>query len=160
MLVLAVGVKANTALACQAGAEVNRGILVNEKMETTVPGIYAAGDCTEGCNIQSGQNMNIGLWANAAYQGRTAGANMAGITTEFKGNILHNITHFFHMDFIGFGDNRITGETVTYTNEEKGLYIQAVLKDGKVAGINILGSYRISGILKNHILAIIQNHLV
>jgi len=82
---------------------------------------------------------------------------MCGSSRTFGGNILHNITHFFGMDFIGFGDNRITGETLTYENREKGLFIEAVRQDGKIAGINILGSYRISGILKNHILGIIQN---
>ena len=157
LVALCIGTRAATELAVQAGIQVNRGIVVQDTMETSAPGIYAAGDCCEGCNLQSGQSMIIGLWANAAYQGHTAGANMAGAPSAFRGNILHNITHFFHMDFIGFGDNRITGETVTFENKEKGLWIQAVLKDNCLAGINILGSYRISGILKNHILEVIQN---
>lgn len=157
LVCLCIGTRAATELAVGAGIQVGRCITVNTSMETSVPGIYAAGDCTEGCNIQSGQNMNIGLWANAAYQGRTAGANMAGGTTEFKGNILHNITHFFHMDFIGFGDNRVQGDKYIFTNQEKGLFVLAVMKEGRLAGLNILGSYRISGILKNHILAVIQN---
>ena len=157
LVALCIGTRAATELAVNAGIQVNRGIVVNEKMETSAPGIYAAGDCCEGCNLQSGQTMIIGLWANAAYQGHTAGANMAGSSSAFRGNILHNITHFFHMDFIGFGDNRITGETVTFENKEKGLYVQAVLQDHRLAGINILGNYRISGILKNHILAVIEH---
>ena len=144
LVALCIGTRAATELAVQAGIQVNRGIVVQDTMETSAPGIYAAGDCCEGCNLQSGQSMIIGLWANAAYQGHTAGANMAGAPSAFRGNILHNITHFFHMDFIGFGDNRITGETVTFENKEKGLWIQAVLKDNCLAGINILGSYRIS----------------
>lgn len=78
VLVLAVGVKANTALARQAGAEVNRGILVNEKMETTVPGIYAAGDCTEGMDASLGQRRVLAILPNAYLQGRCAGINMAG----------------------------------------------------------------------------------
>ena len=157
LVCLCIGTRAATGLAVGAGIRTGRCITVNTKMETSVPGIYAAGDCTEGCNIQNGQNMNIGLWANAAYQGRTAGANMAGGSAEFKGNILHNITHFFDMDFIGFGDNRIEGEKYTFTNAEKGLFLLAVMKDHRLAGLNILGSFRISGILKNYILAVIQN---
>lgn len=156
LVALCIGTRAATELAAQAGIQVNRGIVVNDTMETSVPGIYAAGDCCEGGNLQSGQNLIIGLWANAAYQGHTAGSNMAGRPSAFQGNILHNITHFFNLDFIGFGDNRITGETVTFENKKKGLWVQAVLKDHKLAGINILGSYRISGILKNHILGVIQ----
>ena len=86
-----------------------RGITVNDHMETSVPGVYAAGDCCEGNNLESGQNQIIGLWANANRQGETAGANMAGQDVAYHGNILHNITHFMNMDFIGFGDNRLTG---------------------------------------------------
>ncbi len=154
---LCIGTRANTDLAAQAGLAIGRGITVSTSMETSGPGIYAAGDCCEGLNLQNSQPQIIGLWANAAYQGYTAGASMCGSSRTFGGNILHNITHFFGMDFIGFGDNRITGETLTYENREKGLFIEAVRQDGKIAGINILGSYRISGILKNHILGIIQN---
>jgi len=154
---LCIGTRANTDLAVQAGLAVGRGITVDPSMATSAPGIYAAGDCCEGCNLQNGQHQIIGLWANAAYQGYTAGANMCGSTKAFSGNILHNITHFFGMDFIGFGDNRIQGDVLTFDNKEKGLWIEAIRKDGMLAGINILGSYRISGILKNHILGIIQN---
>lgn len=154
---LCIGTRANTDLAVKAGIAVGRGITVNTSMETSAPGIYAAGDCCEGCNLQNGQPQIIGLWANAAYQGYTAGANMCGSSRSFSGNILHNITHFFHMDFIGFGDNRIKGTSLTFENKEKGLWIEAVCSEGRLAGINILGNYRISGILKNHILGIIQN---
>ena len=156
LVALCIGTRAATELAVQAGIQVNRGIVVKDTMETSAPGIYAAGDCCEGCNLQSGQSLIIGLWANAAYQGHTAGSNMAGCPSTFQGNILHNITHFFHMDFIGFGDNRIKGENISFENPEKGLWIQGVLQDGKLAGINILGNYRISGILKHHILEVIQ----
>ena len=154
---LCIGTRANTELAVKAGISVGRGITVDPSMATSAPGIYAAGDCCEGCNLQNGQPQIIGLWANAAYQGYTAGASMCGSKRTFSGNILHNITHFFGMDFIGFGDNRIKGEILSFENRERGLWIEAVRSEGRLAGINILGSYRISGILKNHILGMIQN---
>lgn len=159
---LCIGTRAATELAVSAGLKVNRGIVVSPSMETSVPGIYAAGDCCEGLDIQSGQSQIIGLWANAAYQGYTAGVSMCKGSRTFDGNILHNITHFLGMDFIGFGDNRITGTRLTYENKEKGLWIEAVRHDTGLAGINILGSYRISGILKNHFLEIMrgQTHAI
>ena len=104
LLVLCIGTRARTALAREAGLEVGRGIVVNDSMETSAPGVYAAGDCCEGRNIMTGGHQIIGLWANAAYQGQTAGHCMAGDPTVFSGNILHNITHFMGMDFISFGD--------------------------------------------------------
>jgi len=93
-----------------AEVTVNKGIVVDHDMQTSVPGIYAAGDCCEGEELQSNTSMIIGLWANAAHQGATAGANMAGGKAEFDGNFLHNITHFMGMDFVGFGDVRTQGE--------------------------------------------------
>lgn len=157
LVALCIGTRANTGLADPSHIRVNRGIVVDENMETSQAGIYAAGDCCEGTDLQSGHTQIIGLWANAAYQGYAAGSHMAGGSHPFSGNILHNITHFLNMDFIGFGDNRITGDRLTFENREKGLWIEAVRKDGKLAGINILGSCRISGILKNLVLSMIQD---
>jgi len=56
------------------------------------------------------------------------------------------------MDFIGFGDNRIQGEVLEFGRPGDGLYIRMVLRDGKIAGANILDNYRISGIIKNYML--------
>ena len=108
---LCIGTRAITETV-QGEVEIGRGIVVDDHMRTSVPGIYAAGDCCEGNNLESGQNQIIGLWANANHQGETAGINMAGGDMAYKGNILHNITHFMNMDFIGFGDNRMQGEVL------------------------------------------------
>ena len=81
---------------------------------------------------------------------------MAGSSDETDGNILHNITHFMDMDFIGLGDNRVTGETYEYASPDRGFYLQAVLRDGWPAGFNILDNYGISGILKAHLIKILR----
>lgn len=149
---LCIGTRAATQVV-QGEVEIDRGILIDERMETSVPGVYAAGDCAQGANLESGERQIIGLWANANRQGAAAGANMAGGAARFEGNILHNITHFMDMDFIGFGDNRIQGELLEQGSlDGDGLYVRAVVAGGKVAGANILDSYRISGILKNYML--------
>ncbi|MCI8698925.1 MAG: FAD-dependent oxidoreductase [Oscillospiraceae bacterium] len=149
---LCIGTRAATQVV-QGEVEIDRGILIDERMETSAPGVYAAGDCAQGANLESGERQIIGLWANANRQGAAAGANMAGGAARFEGNILHNITHFMDMDFIGFGDNRIQGELLEQgCPDGDGLYVRAVVAGGKVAGANILDSYRISGILKNYML--------
>ena len=155
--VLCIGTRANTGVVDAGEIETSRAILVNERMETSAEGIYAAGDCCAGNNIQSGERQIIGLWANANCQGTVAGTNMAGGEAAFRGNILHNITHFMDMDFIGFGDNRIAGKTLTFGSLERGLYIKAVCRDGRLAGINILDSYPISGIIKNYMLRLFED---
>lgn len=156
IVVLCIGTRANTGIIGPGELEMDRAILVNERMETSAEGIYAAGDCCAGRNIQTGASQIIGLWANANCQGTVAGTNMAGGDAVFEGNILHNITHFMDMDFIGFGDNRVRGETLCFGSLDQGLYIQAVCKDGRIAGINILDSYPVSGIIKNYMLRLFR----
>lgn len=156
LLILNIGTRAATGILNPEEVKIDRGIVVDKTMQTSVEGIYAAGDCCQGNNLQSGQTQIIGLWANAGVQGRVAGRNMAGVSDEADGNILHNITHFLDMDFIGLGDNRITGEVYEYMNRDKGFYLRAVLKDGKPAGFNILDNYGLSGVLKAHLIKILR----
>ncbi len=130
--------------------KVNRAIVVDTHMETSAPGVYAAGDCCEGLNMQTGKTAIIGLWANAGAQGSCAGANMAGVPTWFGGNILHNITHFFDMDFIGLGDISLPGEKHSFFGED--FSIEVVMDGGELKSVNLFGNYKISGILKNHLI--------
>ena len=133
--------------------DVGRGIKVNPRMETSCPGIYAAGDCCEGTNLQTGETLPIGLWANAGYQGEAAGRSMAGYPEPYAGSIVHNITHFMGMDFIGLGDNRLHGKTVTWGNLNNGPYIEAVVEGRRLQCVNILDCYPVSGVLKSLMLA-------
>lgn len=152
LLVLCIGTRARTALARESGIEVNRGIVVDDRMATSVPGIYAAGDCCEGRNVMSGGNQIIGLWANAACQGQVAGCTMAGQPAKFSGNILHNITHYMGMDFISFGDIRAQGQVYTIGKPSDKRYVKAIVSDGELRCVNMLDSYRISGVIKNYIM--------
>lgn len=152
LLVLCIGTRARTELARAAGLEVDRGIVVNDSMETSAPGIYAAGDCCQGREIMSGGHQIIGLWANAAYQGQTAGHCMAGDPVLFSGNILHNITRFMGMDFVGLGDVRAQGEVYRVGKPSDRRYIEAVVADGELRCVNLLDSYHISGVVKNYLM--------
>ena len=82
LLVLNIGTRAATGFLDPGEIAIDRGILVDERMETSVPGIYAAGDCSQGRNLQSGERQIIGLWANAGTQGRVAGRNMGSPTKQ------------------------------------------------------------------------------
>lgn len=72
------GVTANTRLAKTAGIQVNRGIVVDSRMKTSLSDIFAAGDVAEGLNQLNGQQQIIATWVNACTQGKTAGINMSG----------------------------------------------------------------------------------
>ena len=124
--------------------EIGRGVRVNRRMETSVPHVYAVGDCCEAEELITRQYMSVNLWANAGMQGRIAGHNIAGGREEFQGNFIHNITHFLDMDFIGIGDNRAQGESLTYTAPE-GWRLDMVYRDERPVCINILDNHRLSG---------------
>ncbi len=87
LVIMSVGVRPNVELAVQAGVALgaNGTIAVNERMETNVPGIYAAGDCAESYNIITGEKVWSPLGSVANKQGRTAGANAAGGEARFGG---------------------------------------------------------------------------
>lgn len=89
MVILAAGVRPNAELAAEAGLAVgrNRGILVNKKMQTTDPDIYAGGDCAEFPNLVSGQDGVMPLGSLANRQGRIIATNINGGNAQFDGSV-------------------------------------------------------------------------
>lgn len=142
VLVLAVGVRANTSLVKYIGGEVNRGIIVNEKMETTVDSIYAAGDCTEGDDISFGQKRVLALLPNANMQGYTAGVNMAGGDSVFDNAIPMNSIGFFGLHAMTAG----TYDGEMYEEKGEGKIKRLFTKDGMLKGFILIGTDERAGI--------------
>lgn len=78
LVVVGIGLIANTELAAEAGLQVDNGILVDEHAQTSDPHIYAAGDCTNHPNALLGRRLRLESVPNALEQSRVAAANMAG----------------------------------------------------------------------------------
>lgn len=99
MVLLAVGVSPDAALARSAGLALGlRGsILVNDRMETSVPDIYAAGDAVQIKNAVSGQDALISLAGPANRQGRIAADNMAGFDSRYRGALGSSVTQIFRL---------------------------------------------------------------
>ena len=97
VVVVSCGVRANSLIAQAAGAEVNRAIVVNDRMETTAPALYAAGDCAEF------GGMNYALWPEADNQGKVAGANAAGDDVRFAPEVYGMTMHLCNTELYAIG---------------------------------------------------------
>ncbi len=85
IVVFATGVRPNTELARKAGLLVDRGIVVNDRLQTSDPNIYAGGDCIETTHLVTGKRVVLPLGSLANRQGRVIGDNLAGRPTRFPG---------------------------------------------------------------------------
>jgi NAD(P)H-nitrite reductase large subunit len=92
LVAYAIGIRPRTGLAKQAGVEVDRGILVNEYMQTNDPDVYAAGDVAQVYDPSTGRAVLDSLWGPARQQGYTAGLNMAGRETAYIKSAPFNVT--------------------------------------------------------------------
>ena len=99
MVVLAIGVTPDTALAREAGLElgIKGSIVVNDRMETSVPDIYAAGDAVQVKHYVTGEDALISLAGPANKQGRIAADNICGIPSTFKGAMGSSVIKLFDM---------------------------------------------------------------
>jgi len=89
MVIMAAGVRPRSEIAAEAGLEISPmgAIVVNQRMQTSDPNIYAAGDCVEIMNLVSGKKAYAPLGSLANKEGRVVGDNMAGIPSRFKGGV-------------------------------------------------------------------------
>lgn len=142
VLVVAVGVRANTELVAEAGGEVNRGIVTDLRCETTLKDVYAAGDCAESYDITTDTSRVLALLPNAYKQGYAAGVNMAGGDKLYDDAMPMNAIGFFGLHVITAGS--YDGEEVV--SGEGNVYKKLVIKDNKLVGYIMIGDILRAGI--------------
>lgn len=142
VVVLAVGVRPNVELAEQAGCAVDRGICTDVRCATTVPDIYAAGDCAKSRDITTGTDRVLALLPNARMQGMAAGANMAGGQSTYDNAIPMNAIGFFGLHIITAGS--YDGEALI--SRKPGVYKKLIVKDNLLKGMILIGDIKRAGI--------------
>jgi NAD(P)H-nitrite reductase large subunit len=141
ILVLAVGVRPNTSL-LKGIADIDKGIVIDSKSQTSATDIYAAGDCTQTIDISSGQSKIMALLPNAYMQGECAGVNMAGGEKSFDKAIPMNAIGFFGLHMITAGN--YSGEEYCETDDSR--YKRLFYNDNKLNGYIMIGDVEKAGI--------------
>ena len=154
LLILAAGVIPRVELVKDTEVKVNKGIIVNKKMQTSAPDIYACGDCAEVYDSVTDTYRVIPLWPNAYVGGKVAGYNMAGLEREYNWGTSMNSMHFFDLYVISAGinvtrDNEKAFEVISKLDRERKIYRKFALADGQIQGLLLMGEITRAGILTN-----------
>ncbi len=163
MVGFAIGVRPRLELAEASGLETGRGIRVNPYLETSIPGVFAAGDVAEVYDPESGVWIVDSLWPIARHQGTVAGQNMAGAQKPYQRNSPLNVTRLTGVTTtiigkVGTGepDNDFTivrGESQTWQQRPEAVVCQAqedvnrlrlLVGEKKILGALLMGDQTLS----------------
>ena len=142
VLVMAVGVRPATELACALGLDAARGIPTDSRGETAIPGIFAAGDCARSHDITTDQDRVLALLPNATQQGEICGTAMAGYSCPGFSAIPMNAMGMFGLHMITAGT--MVGEDHIIRTE--GGYKRLCTRDNRLMGYIMVGDVERAGI--------------
>lgn len=137
MVIISSGVRSNIQLAKDADIETNKGILVNENMETSDEDIYACGDVAEF------RGINYLIWAQAVKQGEVAGANAVGDVIAYENIVPSNIFNGMNMTIFSIGDlgvdKQLSYKSVEYQDIDNRIYKKLYFVNDKFVGGILIG---------------------
>ncbi|MCY8125684.1 NADPH-nitrite reductase [Bacillus spizizenii] len=136
LVVMAVGIRPNTALGAESGIPVNRGIIVNDYMQTEIPHIYAVGECAEHRGIA------YGLVAPLYEQAKVLAKHICGIETKpYEGSVLSTQLKVSGVEVFSAGDFNESDEkkAIKVFDEQDGIYKKIVLRGNQIVGAVLFG---------------------
>ena len=159
LLIVAAGVSPNVAFLEGTVVHVAKGVLVDDTMQTSVPGIYAAGDVAEAPDLFSGRHLVAAIQPNAVDQARIAALNMANTTgrgmARMKGVLAINVLDSLGMISSSFGEWQGVpdGEGVEQADEAAGRYLSLQFSGDILVGATAIGWTEHIGVLRGLIQA-------
>ncbi|MFP3911652.1 MAG: NAD(P)/FAD-dependent oxidoreductase [Desulfobacteraceae bacterium] len=134
MVIISAGVRPNLQLAGPLGLAQDKGIQVNERLQTSRSHIYAAGDVAEFRGIP------YGIWPAAMEQGKIAGTNMAGGDRVYEGTTMANVLKVVGIDLASAGNIDAENESASRVVQDKDVYKKIILEEDRITGCIMLGN--------------------
>jgi NAD(P)H-nitrite reductase large subunit len=153
LVILAVGIRPNVDFLAQSGIAVERGVLADSRMQTSLPNIYAAGDLVQFTDQAAGGEEVSALWSNAVHTGRTAGSNMSGGRAVAPPMLaVMNSTEIAGLPLISAGllDDP-AGEHAVFAETCGDNYRKLLFADDHLVGLLFLGNVNRAGVYVNMI---------
>ena len=150
LVISATGVKPNIAFLEHSGITCLQGVLTDEHLQTSVPGIYAAGDCAEAFDKVSGKTIVSAIQPNAADQAYVAAMNMVGKKAVLKGVTQINVLDTLGLISSSFGawEGVAGGQHVELTDKAVGRHLSLQFKDDVMVGCNSVGWTNHVGVMR------------
>jgi NAD(P)H-nitrite reductase large subunit len=149
IVIIATGIRPNLGLVQASGIQVGDGILVNDRMQTNFPFIYAAGDVAQGPDLLGDKPAVHAIQPTAIDHGRVAGANMAGHEVRYPGSLLMNILDACGLQCASFGRWGEQAEAMTICNPDRPIYRKLLWSGDQVTGAVFIGPATDLGMLND-----------
>jgi len=150
MVILAAGVRPNFEWLADSGVRVDVGIVVGDFMETSLEGVFAAGDVAQAYDLVYEEKRVVPILPNAYLQGRTAGMNMAGVETRYPGGIAFNSIPILGLNIVTAGlSTEKTREFSIFRKQTSELsYRKLVCRGSCLVGFIMMGDIQRCGIYR------------
>lgn len=135
-IIVGAGVRPNVNFLEDVDIKIEQGIVVNEQMETNIPGIYAAGDVAQVPSALGSSPVVHALWPTAIKSGRIAGMNMAGEKAIYNGSLNMNVTQMFDITVASMGNYIEVDGMETWSDDSvpEDQYLKILLQNGIPVG--------------------------
>ena len=149
LLVVATGVKSNTGFLEGSGVKVGNGVVVDDRLQSSAPGVYAAGDVAEGPDFSGGWSVHA-IQPTAAEHGRVAALNMAGRDARYKGSLNMNVLDTAGLISASFGrwEGAKKGDFAEAADPGAYRYVRLAFAGDKLIGALALGRTDHIGVLR------------